>query len=282
MAQRVVDQVGDHLHEEFLVAGDRKRRVEALNERLALVFGGRRERLRDLARHLCEVERPESRPPRAGLDLADAEQGVEGLEHALDVADRRVDRVARRAGRRVVARGFETTQARPPRGLRRSCAMSALTCLFACKSFSMRSNSRLKVRASAVRSSSVRLSGMRRLQSPSMRRRAVCRIESIRPRNCALSHSPPIVPSASVAATAQPKAVSTPVRIVSERRRSSPTRRIDPSASGVTSERMTSGFDSAGSSPSALLRFHPATSGDAGRGARRSPAIGLPSAPTRP
>ena len=92
----------------------------------------------------------------------------------------------------------------------------------------MRSNSRLKVRASAVRSSSVRLSGMRRLQSPSMRRRAVCRIESIRPRNCALSHSPPIVPSASVAATAQAKAASTPVRIVSERRRSSPTRRDRP------------------------------------------------------
>ncbi len=62
------------------------------------------------------------------------------------------------------------------------------------------------------------------------------------------NHSPPNVPKASVAATAQAKAVSTPVRIASERRRSSLTRRDDPSARGEMSERMTSGFDSDGSS----------------------------------
>ena len=110
MTQRIVDQVGDQLHQEFLVAGNRKRRVEALNERLAFVLGGRGERLHDLPRDFREVQRPESRPPRAGLDLADAEQGVEGIEHTLDVADRRIDRVASRAGRRVVPRDFETAQ----------------------------------------------------------------------------------------------------------------------------------------------------------------------------
>ena len=97
MTQRIVDQVGDHLHEQLLVAGDRKRRVEALNQRLAFVFGSRRKRLRDLPRQLGEVKRPESRPPRASLDLADAEQGIEGFEHTLDVADHRIDRTAHRA-----------------------------------------------------------------------------------------------------------------------------------------------------------------------------------------
>ena len=81
-----------------------------MNERLAFVFGGRRERLGNLARHLGKVERPERRPPRAGLDLADAEQGVEGVEHPLDVADRIADRVAPCPGGQVVARDFETTQ----------------------------------------------------------------------------------------------------------------------------------------------------------------------------
>ena len=33
MTQRIVDKVGDHLHEKLLVAGDGKRRVEALNQR---------------------------------------------------------------------------------------------------------------------------------------------------------------------------------------------------------------------------------------------------------
>jgi hypothetical protein len=94
MAQRVVDQVGDHLHKQFLVARKRERDVETGDERLAFVLGGRRERLRNLARDLGKVERPERRPPRARLDLADAKQGVEGMEHPLDVADRLADRVA--------------------------------------------------------------------------------------------------------------------------------------------------------------------------------------------
>ena len=139
----------------------------------------------------------------------------------------------------------------------------------------MRSNSRLKVRASAVRSSSMRLNGIRRLQSPSMSRRAVRRIESIRPRNCALSHRPPTVPSASVAATAQAKAASTPDRIASGRRRSSPTSRTDPSASGVASERMTSGLVSVGSSPSASCASVQPPAPTPPAGTRRSPAIRL-------
>ena len=158
MPHRIVDQVGDHLHEKLLVAGDRKRRFETLNERLAFLFGGRRERLGDIARDFSEVERPERGSPRPSLDLADAQQGAKGVEHSLNVADRGVDCAARGPGRQIVACGFETTQ-HARQGLRRSCAMSALTCLFACMSFSIRSNSRLKVRARAVRSSSVRLRG---------------------------------------------------------------------------------------------------------------------------
>jgi hypothetical protein len=74
MAQGVVDQVSDHLHQEFLVAGERERDVETRDdERLAFVFGGRRKRLGNLARRLRKIERPERRAPRAGLDLADAE-----------------------------------------------------------------------------------------------------------------------------------------------------------------------------------------------------------------
>ena len=110
MTQRIVDQVGDHLHEQLLVAGHRKRCVEALNQRLAFVFGSWRERLHDLPRQFGEVNRPESRPPRPSLDLSDAEQGIEGLEHTLDVADHRIDRTARRARRRFVPYDFETTQ----------------------------------------------------------------------------------------------------------------------------------------------------------------------------
>ena len=66
-------------------------------------------------------------------------------------------------------------------GLRRSWAMSALTCLLASSSFSMRPNRRLKVRASADRSSSVGVSGMRRLQSPAMIPWAASLIASMRP-----------------------------------------------------------------------------------------------------
>ena len=66
-----------------------------------------------------------------------------------------------------------------------------------------------------------------------MSRWAVSRIESMRRRNCALSHRPPIVPSARVAATAQPKAERIPRKMSSERRRSSPTTRVEPSESGV-------------------------------------------------
>ena len=78
--------------------------------------GGRGERLGNLARYFCKVQRSKRRPPRAGLDLADAEQGVEGMEHPLDVADRVADRVAPCAGGQVGARGFETTQ-HPSKGL---------------------------------------------------------------------------------------------------------------------------------------------------------------------
>ena len=110
MAQCVVDQVGDHLHQELLVARERERDVETRDQRLAFVFSGRRERLGNVARDVSEVERPERRPPRAGLDLADAEQGVEGMEHPLDVADRRADRFTPRSRGYVLERGFETTQ----------------------------------------------------------------------------------------------------------------------------------------------------------------------------
>ena len=92
MPQRVVEQVRDHLDEQLPVARHRQRLIEARDESFSLFLGGGLKRLDDLARDLGEIERPEGRPPCAGLDLADAQESVEGLEHAFDFGDRSVDR----------------------------------------------------------------------------------------------------------------------------------------------------------------------------------------------
>ena len=111
MPERIVQEIGDHLGQQFLVAGHRQLGPEMLDERLSLLLRGRLERFDRVACDPGEIERLERRQPGAGLDLADAQKRAEHLEHAFDFDDRGVDRLPDRGGRGVPPpRGFQPAQ----------------------------------------------------------------------------------------------------------------------------------------------------------------------------
>ena len=245
---------------------------EALNEHLVLVFGGRRERLRDFTRQFGKVKRTESRAPRAGLDLADAQQGVEGLEHALDIADRRIDRRPRRAGRRVVPRGFETAQ--------HACQGLAQIVGDVGADLLVRQQELLDAIEQPVEGPRQRIqivvgSALRNAPAP------VAVHQTAR--------GPAHRIDAAQELRAEPQSADRPQRERGrdrpgeggqhagqdrvDRRRSSPTRRDDPSASGVMSERTTSGFDFGRLFAIGFLRLDPAARRPRSREGARSPAI---------
>ena len=66
MPDRIVDQIGRQLRQQFLVSKHGQRHVEVDDQRLVFVSGGGLESLRDFKRYRRQVDVLEARAPRAG------------------------------------------------------------------------------------------------------------------------------------------------------------------------------------------------------------------------
>ncbi len=96
---RIVDQIGDRLLDQFAIAECRQPLGRLHRQRDAVLLGHRPVQLGHIGEQRRHVERGERRPTGAGLDLGDAEQGLEDRDDAVKVGGRPFDGGAQIRGR---------------------------------------------------------------------------------------------------------------------------------------------------------------------------------------
>jgi hypothetical protein len=92
VAERILDQVRDHLGQQLAVAGEADAVLDLIVERVLGILGGRLIGLADAFDQLGQVDLGEAALLRAGLDLGDAQQGGEGFQKLVGLLDGGVGR----------------------------------------------------------------------------------------------------------------------------------------------------------------------------------------------
>ena len=203
MAQRVLDQVRDHLRQELAIAGEGNAVLDLDVQRMVGILGGRLIGLADAAGQR-RVELGEGALLRAGLDLGDAQQGREGFQELVGFGDGRLGRgvvVRRRLG--PLARVFQVL-AQPAE--RRAQVVGRSTPGAAVHELLDAAQHGVEAGDELVDLVCVPRTGMRAERSPSMMARLVRVIASMRRRKELASTAPPAMASSSVSPPAQAKA----------------------------------------------------------------------------
>ncbi len=205
VADRVLDQVRQHLGEEVAVAAHAEPRDDLDHHGLAGIFRHRPVGFGDGREHGRQVDVRETAAARSGFDLGDPEQRREDAQDSIHVAARGLDGgLVSLGGPRALPRRFEPLP-QVVSGVRRSWAISFDTCRRPSMSSWMRSSISLVFDASLSNSSPVPRVGTRRPRSPSIMGRMMSFMASTRRSAPRLVTTPPRIASISVMAAATPK-----------------------------------------------------------------------------